>query len=86
MRGQYLIKPNDDVDFLLIGDYSKRNENCCGAVATYLGPFSGIVNALAGVPQLGGQPGAVGIASGYQLPGVLELSLEPENPGYGCFR
>jgi iron complex outermembrane recepter protein len=68
VRGQYLIKPNDDVDFLLIGDYSKRNENCCGAVATYLGPFSGIVNALAGVPQLGGQPGAVGIASasGYQ--------------------
>ena len=68
VRGQYLIKPNDDVDFLLIGDYSKRNENCCGAVATYLGPFSGIVNALAGVPQLGGQAGAVGIASasGYQ--------------------
>jgi iron complex outermembrane receptor protein len=62
LRGQYLIKPNDDVDFLLIGDYSKRNENCCGAVATYLGPFSGIVNALAGVPQLGGQAGAVGIA------------------------
>jgi iron complex outermembrane receptor protein len=64
VRGQYLIKPNDDVDFLLIGDYSKRNENCCGAVATYLGPFSGIVNALAGVPQLGGQAGAVGIAQG----------------------
>ncbi len=64
IRGQYLIKPNDDVDFLLIGDYSKRNENCCGAVATYLGPFSGIVNALAGVPQLGGQAGAVGIAQG----------------------
>src|ERR1700678_1123183 len=62
LRGQYLIKPNDDVDFLLIGDYTKRNENCCGAVATYLGPFSGIVNALASVPQLGGQPGAVGIA------------------------
>src|SRR5580704_12307032 len=27
VRGQYLLKPNDDVDFLLIGDYTKRNEN-----------------------------------------------------------
>jgi outer membrane receptor protein involved in Fe transport len=64
VRGQYLFKPNDDVDFLLIGDYAKRNETCCGAAATYLGPFAGIVNALAAVPALGGQPGATGIASG----------------------
>jgi outer membrane receptor protein involved in Fe transport len=63
-RGQYLFKPNDDVDFLLIGDYAKRNETCCGAAATYLGPFAGIVNALAAIPALGGQPGATGIASG----------------------
>ncbi|MDB6009117.1 MAG: hypothetical protein JWL65_1367 [Gammaproteobacteria bacterium] len=63
-RGQYLFKPNDDVDFLLIGDYSKRNETCCGAAATYLGPFAGIVNALAAIPALGGQPGATGIGSG----------------------
>ena len=63
-RGQYLFKPNDDVDFLLIGDYSKRNETCCGAAATYLGPFAGIVNALAATPALGGQPGATGIGSG----------------------
>jgi iron complex outermembrane recepter protein len=64
LRGQYLLKPNDDLDFLLIGDYSKRNEVCCGAAATYLGPFAGIVNALAAVPALGGQVGATGIASG----------------------
>jgi len=64
LRGQYLFKPNDGVDFLLIGDYSKRNEVCCGAAATYLGPFAGIVNALAATPALGGQPGATGIASG----------------------
>ena len=63
-RGQYLFKPNDDLDFLLIGDYSKRNETCCGAAATYLGPFAGIVNALAAIPALGGQLGATGIASG----------------------
>ena len=64
LRGQYLFKPNDDLDFLLIGDYSKRNETCCGAAATYLGPFAGIVNALAAVPALGGQLGATGIGSG----------------------
>ena len=61
-RGQYLLTPNDNVSFLFIGDYSKRNESCCGAVQTVLGPFSGIVDALASVPQLGGTPGAVGEA------------------------
>jgi iron complex outermembrane receptor protein len=74
LRGQYLLKPNDDVDVLFIGDYSKRNEACCGAVATYLGPFSPIVNALAGNPLLGGQPGAVGIAQGN---GYQEYSNQP---------
>ncbi|MGA2343226.1 MAG: TonB-dependent receptor, partial [Steroidobacteraceae bacterium] len=64
LRGQYLITPSNDIDFLVIGDYSKRNEVCCDAVATVLGPFAPIVNALASVPALGGQAGAVGIASG----------------------
>jgi iron complex outermembrane recepter protein len=63
MRGQYLITPNDTVNFLVIGDYSKRNESCCGAVPVDDGPFSGIVNALTGIPELGGQAGATGIAS-----------------------
>src|SRR6202167_832386 len=38
MRGQYLITPNDAVNFLLIADYSKRNESCCGAVPEADGP------------------------------------------------
>jgi len=63
-RGQYLLTPSSDVSFLLIGDYSKRNESCCDAVATVLGPFAPITNALAGVPALGGQAGATGIAQG----------------------
>jgi iron complex outermembrane recepter protein len=63
LRGQYLIKPTDDIDVLLIGDFSKRNEACCAAVATVLGPFAGITNALASIPALGGQVGAVGVAS-----------------------
>ena len=63
-RGQYLLTPSSDVSLLLIGDYARRNESCCDAVATYLGPFAPITNALAGVPQLGGQAGATGIAQG----------------------
>ena len=63
LRGQYLITPSDAVNFLLIADYSRRNESCCGAVQTALSPFSGIVGALGSIPQLGGQPGATTIAS-----------------------
>ena len=63
MRGQFLITPTDAVNFLVIGDYSKRNESCCGAVPLNDGPFVGIVNALASVPPLGGKAGAVGLAS-----------------------
>ena len=51
------------MNFLVIGDYSKRNESCCGAVQTADGPSSGIINALASVPPLGGQIGATGIAN-----------------------
>jgi outer membrane receptor protein involved in Fe transport len=63
MRGQFLITPNDAVNFLVIGDYSKRNESCCGAVQAADGPFFGIVNALASIPPLGGRTGTVGVAS-----------------------
>ncbi len=31
IRGQLLFKPNDAFSFRLIGDYSERNEICCGA-------------------------------------------------------
>jgi iron complex outermembrane recepter protein len=63
MRGQFLLTPSDAVNLLVIGDYSKRNESCCGAVPVVDGPFVGIVNALAGVPPLGGTAGVVGLAS-----------------------
>jgi len=64
VRGQYRVAPNDDVDVMLIGDYSKRNEVCCVGVATVLGPFAGVANAIASVPPLGGQVGATAIAAG----------------------
>jgi iron complex outermembrane receptor protein len=63
MRGQFLVTPTDAVNFLVIGDYSKRNESCCGAVQVADGPFAGIANALASIPALGGRAGAVAEAS-----------------------
>jgi outer membrane receptor protein involved in Fe transport len=63
MRGQLLITTGASSSFLAIGDYSKRNESCCGAVQVVDGPFTGVTAALASVPTLGGQAGAVGIAS-----------------------
>ncbi len=64
VRGQYRVTPNDDVDVVLIGDYSKRNEVCCVGVATVLGPFAGVANAIASIPPLGGKVGATAIAAG----------------------
>jgi iron complex outermembrane recepter protein len=32
LRGQLLFEPNDDFSVRLIGDYTKRDESCCGAV------------------------------------------------------
>ena len=31
LRGQVLFQPNDDLSVRLIGDYAKRNEECCAA-------------------------------------------------------
>src|ERR1700721_2221599 len=63
IRGKYLITPSDALNFLLIADFSRRNESCCGAVQTATGPFAGLINVLASDPALGGQPGVTGIAT-----------------------
>ncbi len=34
LRGQLLFQPSDNLSLRIIGDYSKRDEECCGA--TYL--------------------------------------------------
>ena len=31
VRGQLLYQPSDDLSVRVIGDYAKRNEECCGA-------------------------------------------------------
>jgi iron complex outermembrane recepter protein len=60
-RAQYLITPTDAMSFLLIGDYSKRNEVCCDAVPIIAGSFAPLINVLASTPALGGKAGVVGI-------------------------
>jgi iron complex outermembrane recepter protein len=72
-RGQLLITPNDNVDFLIIADYAKRDESCCGAVVQYPGPFQGLVNVFASTPALGGQPGGLGNSPLVGQPGVSRL-------------
>jgi outer membrane receptor protein involved in Fe transport len=32
VRGQLLYEPSDNIEFRIIGDYTKRDESCCGAV------------------------------------------------------
>jgi len=53
-RGQLLIKPTNNVDITLIGDYTQHNENCCAAVTTYRDPgISQLTDIFAGGPGLG---------------------------------
>jgi iron complex outermembrane receptor protein len=51
-RGQLLFTPGAIFEARLIADYSKRNEDCCGAPTVYVpartAPIVGAVNALAG--------------------------------------
>jgi iron complex outermembrane receptor protein len=72
-RGQLLITPSDDLDFLIIADYAKRNESCCSAVVEYPGPFQGLVNVFASNPLLGGKPGGLGDSPLIGQPGVNRL-------------
>jgi outer membrane receptor protein involved in Fe transport len=46
-RGQLLFKPSDALSIRFIGDYTDRNENCCAAVQTNVGPSAPVINALA---------------------------------------
>jgi outer membrane receptor protein involved in Fe transport len=48
VRGQLLFVPDDKATFKLIADYSKRDENCCGAVQIRTGPTAGILGLLNG--------------------------------------
>jgi iron complex outermembrane recepter protein len=73
VRGQLLFTPSDNIDFLLIADYAKRNESCCSAVVEYPGPFQGLVNVFASTPALGGKTGGLGDSPLIGQPGVVRL-------------
>ena len=45
-RGQLLILPNDNTSIRLIADYTKREEYCCVAVQTRVGPSQAFIAAL----------------------------------------
>ncbi|KAF1710030.1 TonB-dependent receptor [Pseudoxanthomonas kalamensis DSM 18571] len=48
LRGKLLIEPNEDLEILLSGDFTSRDENCCTAVQTTVGGTAAILNALVG--------------------------------------
>jgi len=47
-RAQLLFEPSEALDIRLTGDYSKRDESCCGGVQTINGPATPAINAIAG--------------------------------------
>jgi len=48
IRGQLLFIPDDQATFRVIADYSRRDENCCGAVQLRTGPTAGILALVSG--------------------------------------
>ncbi|OGN51718.1 MAG: TonB-dependent receptor [Caulobacterales bacterium RIFOXYB1_FULL_67_16] len=57
-RGQLLILPSDEVSIRLIADYTKRDEYCCSAVQTRVGPTQAFIAALT-APNGSGQAAPV---------------------------
>lgn len=51
LRGQFAYEPTDALKVRLIGDYSKRNENCCAGVL--LGPVRGLTRQADGSAAIG---------------------------------
>lgn len=52
VRGQLRFQPSSDLNFRLIADYDKIDENCCGVVNIVNGPTGAILTAIAGGPAL----------------------------------
>lgn len=59
LRGQLLWEPSDSVSVRLIGDYSHRNEKCCGAIYVdetvnqYIGNLNNLASPLTPLPTTG---------------------------------
>ena len=48
VRGQLLFVPDDKATFRVIADYTRRDENCCGAVQIRTGPTAAILALVSG--------------------------------------
>lgn len=48
LRGKLLLEPTENLEILLTGDFTSREENCCTAVQTTVGATANILNALVG--------------------------------------
>ncbi len=48
VRAKLLLEPTENLDILVSGDFTSREENCCTAVQTTVGATAAILNALAG--------------------------------------
>ena len=62
-RGQLLILPSDDVSVRLIADYTKREEYCCVAVQTRVGPSQAFIAALTAPNGPGQRPPVAGFGT-----------------------
>ena len=57
LRGKLLLEPTENLDILLSGDFTSRDENCCTAVQTTVGATSQILRALLGGRDAVAPPG-----------------------------
>ncbi len=48
LRGKLLLEPTENVDVLLSGDFTSRDENCCTAVQLVTGGTGPLINVLGG--------------------------------------
>lgn len=83
LRGQLLFEPSSDLSIRIIGDYTKRDESCCGAiyVDSSVNEFVGNLNNPAVPLSTGGVPSA----NGNNIVNVMRdlgQSLSGLNPGY----
>ena len=79
-RAQLLFHSTDAIDLRIIGDYTRRRENCCIAVQTIAGPTGAILDLLS--PDTGvARPADPFARIGYSNRGTAQrLALGVPNP------
>ncbi|NVD44800.1 TonB-dependent receptor [Qipengyuania atrilutea] len=87
VRGQLLFEPNDDIEFRVVADYSKKDEACCAAtfVQTDFAPLSRISPGLNSFIRP--EPGSPSLTSTANpiIPVLLALGQNPAALNNGTF-